>query len=285
MQEYHNPNAPVEALPPGLYIVATPIGCLEDITLRALRLLRACDRIACEDTRVSGKLLRAFAIEKPMMLYHDHNAQQAREKVVAHIEAGEAVALISDAGTPLMADPGFKLVQACYERGLRVTFAPGPTAFVGAVVLSGLPPYPLSFLGFASNASASVCAAWRDVQSTLVFFEAPHKLRATLAAFATRFPNRDVAVVREMTKIFEEVVRGTWVEVTAHFAEHEPRGEIAFVLSPPTERFVDEAWQTELETALKTQSLRDAVDGVTARHNLSRKLVYARALLINTKKV
>lgn len=222
-----------EPLKPGLYITATPIGCLEDITLRGLRVLKSCDAIICEDTRVSFKLLQAYGIQKPLLTYHEHNADKVRPRLIAQLQQGKALALISDAGMPLIADPGFRLVRECYALGLHVTVIPGATAFVTGAVLSGMPTHALTFLGFASRLKDKKLNAWKDADSTLIFFEAPHKLEASIRRLLPFFPDRQVALVREMTKIHEEVVKGTFEEIQAYLSTEEIRGEFVIVLAAP----------------------------------------------------
>lgn len=228
-----------EPLAPGLYIVATPIGCLEDITLRALRTLKTCDTIVCEDTRVSFKLLKAYGIQKPLLTYHEHNADKARPHLIAQLQQGHSLALISDAGMPLIADPGFRLVRDCQLLGLHVTVVPGPTAFVTGAVLSGFPTHALAFLGFASRLKDKRLTAWKEADATLILFEAPHKLEASVRRLAGFFPERRIALVREITKLHEEVVAGTFEEVLAHLAEHTPRGEFVVALAPPEKKKVE----------------------------------------------
>lgn len=268
----------------GLYIVATPIGYLEDITLRAIRVLKECDRIACEDTRVSRKLLTHLQINKPLFVYHDHNEQEGSAKLLHFLRQGEKIALISDAGMPLIADPGFKVVQACYEHNLPVTVVPGPTAFVNAAILSAFPTMQISFLGFASNLGMEQLSLWQSVQSTLVLFEAPHKLVRSLESLQVVFPNRRVAVVREMTKMFEEVIRGEWSLVLEHFTQTAPKGELVIVLSPPETTLVDESqMDAELQQLLHQHSIKDAVQYVAGKYGIARRSVYARALTLAQK--
>lgn len=268
-------------LAPGLYLTATPIGCLEDLSLRALRVLRSCSTIFCEDSRVSRKLLNHYAIETPLEVYQDHNADQVRPHIVRRLQQGEALALISDAGMPLVSDPGFKLVRDCHALGLNVTVVPGASAFLTAGVLSGFPTAPLTFLGFASNLKESFLRTWAGVDSTLVFFEAPHKLLRTLSEFQSLFPGRSVAVLRELTKVFEERVAGTFDEVLQHFEETPPRGECVLVLSPPdSSSSSQEDLVGYLTPLLKSRSLRDAVELTAAHFQTSKKFVYRLALTL-----
>lgn len=220
-------------LDPGLYVTATPIGCLEDITLRALRVLRSCDAILCEDTRVSFKLLHAYGIQKPLLTYHEHNADKVRPDLIARLQRGCALALISDAGTPLIADPGFRLVRDCQMLGLRVTVVPGGTAFVTGALLSGFPTHALAFLGFVSRLKDKKLAAWKEADATLIFFESPHKLEASVHRLRTFFPERRIALVREITKIHEEVIKGTFDEILRHLETERVRGEFVIALAAP----------------------------------------------------
>lgn len=274
-----------KTLEPGLYLTATPIGCLEDITLRALRVLRSCDEIYCEDTRVSRKLLAHYNISTPLATYHDHNADAARPKIIQKLQRGATLALISDAGMPLIADPGFKLVRDCFALGIRVTSIPGASAFLTASSLSGFPTAPLTFLGFASRLNAQALKVWEEVPSTLAFFEAPHKLLETLGLLQTYLPRRKVAILRELTKVFEERITGSYDEVYRHFLENPPRGEIVIVLSPPSAQEAD--WSevvSFLQEFLKQGiSLKNAVEEAAQTFHLSKKSVYQYALQIFKK--
>lgn len=271
------------ALKGGLYIVATPIGNLGDITLRALETLKECVIIACEDTRVSRKLLSAYSIDKPLISYHDHNADQIRPQILEKISQGQAVTLISDAGTPLISDPGYKLVRDCYEAGLPVTFLPGPSAVMASLVLSGMPTDRFLFAGFAQK------KAYADLSSldmTLIFFESAQRLVATLKDMVGAFPNRSLAVVREITKLFEEVRRGTFEDLIQFYEEKgPPKGEIVLVLSPPgDEQVLDLDIDQLLRQALETHSIRDACTLVAGTLGVSRKQIYQRALTLKEKK-
>lgn len=217
-----------------LYLVPTPVGNLEDITLRALRVLKEADLILAEDTRTSGMLLKHFDIKARLCSHHKFNEHQTSEAFAARIEAGENMALISDAGTPGISDPGFMLVRACAARGVKVVCLPGPTAFVPALVASGLPCERFTFEGFLpqKKGRASRLEALQHEERTMIFYESPHRICKTLAAFAEVFgQERQMAACREISKIHEEIVRGTIEEVSAHFAEEEPRGEFVLVVS------------------------------------------------------
>jgi 16S rRNA (cytidine1402-2'-O)-methyltransferase len=266
----------------GLYIVATPIGNLGDITLRALETLKDCDVIACEDTRVSRKLLSAYSIDKPLISYHDHNADQMRPLILDKIASGQAVALISDAGTPLISDPGYKLVRQCYEANLPVTFLPGPSAVIAGLVLSGLPSDRFLFAGFADRKTYPELA---PLNMTLIFFESAKRLEATLKDMLQRFSNREIAVVREITKLFEEVRRGSFEDLIQIYKEKgPPKGEVVLILSPPGAQQASEVDIDQLlGQALETHSIRDACTLVAGTLGLPRKQVYQRALELKKK--
>jgi 16S rRNA (cytidine1402-2'-O)-methyltransferase len=265
------------ALAGGLYIVATPIGNLRDMTLRALETLKGCDVIACEDTRVSRKLLSAYQIDKPLLSYHDHNADQMRPLILEKIAHGQAVALISDAGTPLISDPGYKLVRDAYDVGLPVTVLPGPSAVMAGLVLSGMPTDRFLFAGFADKKAYPELV---PLNLTLVFFESAQRLTATLKDMAPLFSGRTVAVVREITKLFEEVRRGAFDDLISYYEEKgQPKGEVVVVLSPPVAqtaslRDIDQL----LRQALEAHSIRDACTLVAGTLGVPRKKVYQRAL-------
>lgn len=216
-----------------LYLVPTPVGNLEDITLRALRILKEVDVVLAEDTRTSGLLLKHFEIKSRLCSHHKFNEHQTADAFAARMAAGEVMALVSDAGTPGISDPGFMLVRACVERGVEVQCLPGPTAFVPALVASGLPCDRFAFEGFLpqKKGRATRLEQLRSEQRTMVFYESPYRIVKTLAAFAEVFgAERRVAACREISKLHEECVRGTLTEVLAHFSENEPRGEFVLVL-------------------------------------------------------
>lgn len=214
-----------------LYVVSTPIGNLKDISLRALEVLKSVDNILCEDTRVSAKLLQNFDIKTPLMVYNDHNAVHVIPKIVELMSLQrKTFALISDAGTPLVSDPGYKLVNACIENSLPYTVVPGASAVISALVLSGLPSDRFMFAGFAD---ASKFAELSKINSTLIFYEAPGRVVKTLEEMSPVFRNRTVAVVKEITKIYETVIRETFDDVISYFKENTPKGEFVILLSPP----------------------------------------------------
>jgi 16S rRNA (cytidine1402-2'-O)-methyltransferase len=225
-------------LQPALYLVATPIGILADITLRALETLAAADIVACEDTRVSRVLLERYGIRRRTTAYHEHNAVEAGPKLLAALEAGRAVALISDAGTPLVSDPGYRLVGEALERGIRVVPVPGPSAALAALTASGLPSDTFLFAGFLPTRAGQLRSrleSLKAVPATLIFFESPRRLAETLAAMAeTLGEGRQAAVGRELTKTFEEMRTGTLAALAGHYAAADtPKGEIVVCVGPP----------------------------------------------------
>lgn len=217
-----------------LYVVPTPVGNLEDMTFRAIRILKEVDLILAEDTRTSGVLLKHFDIKNAMLSHHKFNEHQTVERIVERIKGGEQVALISDAGTPGISDPGFLIVRECVRNGIEVQCLPGATAFVPALVASGLPDERFCFEGFLPQKKGRVTrlAQLQDEVRTMVFYESPYRLVKTLTQFAEVFgAERKVAVCREISKVHEESVRGTLAEVIAHFQQSEPKGEIVIVLA------------------------------------------------------
>ncbi len=280
-------TVPVAALPSGLYIVATPIGNLEDISLRALATLHGIDRIACEDTRMTGRLLHRYGIATRTTAYHDHNARRVLPGLIKALQNGGSVALVSDAGTPLVSDPGLRLVRAAIAADIPVTTIPGPAAVIAGLTLAGLPVDRFLFAGFLPPRGAarrSELAELAVVPATLVFYEAPHRLAAALADMATVLGPRDAAVARELTKLHEEVRRGTLTDLAAHYAAGDaPRGEIVILIGSPgadTAGIDDDALDEKLRAALAAMSVRDAAASVAAETGLKRRDVYARALAL-----
>ena len=269
-------------LAPGLYIVATPIGNLGDLTPRAAAVLRRADVIAVEDSRVTARLLQHVGSDRPMTPYHDHNAERVRPGLVARM-AQEAVALVSDAGTPLISDPGYKLVRDARAAGHAVTTLPGPSAAVAALTLAGLPTDRFAFWGFLPAKAGARAAALAEAAAfggTLVFYESGPRLGASLAAMAEALGPRDAAVVREISKRFEETVTGTLAELAGRYAEEAPRGEIVVVVGPPGE--AEPAAADEVEAALTEALTRlpagKAAKEVADRLGADRKVLYARAV-------
>jgi 16S rRNA (cytidine1402-2'-O)-methyltransferase len=273
-------------LAPGLYLVATPIGNLGDITLRALQALAGADLIACEDTRVTRKLLDRYAIATPLTPYHDHNAAQVRPGLLRRLAEGAAVALVSDAGTPLISDPGFKLVRAAQEAGHLVTALPGASAVLTALSVAGLPPDQFFFAGFLPPKQAARRARIDELASlpaTLVLFESGPRLAATLADLAAGLGGeREAALCRELTKLHEEIRRGELKTLAEASAGDEPRGEIVIVIAPPAAPLPTGAVESEtlLRNALERLSLKDAVAEVAQLTGRRRRDVYQNALAL-----
>jgi len=265
-------------LAPGLYIVATPIGNLADMTLRALAVLARADVTLCEDTRHSRTLLAHFGITTPTRLYHEHNAARERPRVLADLAAGCRVALISDAGTPLISDPGFKLVRAGLEAGHRVEALPGPSAALTALGVAGLPTDAFLFAGFLPPKSAARrtrIAELKTVPATLVFFEAPSRVGETLADLAAVLGEREAVLARELTKLHEEVLRATLPELAQKLAEAPVKGEVVIVIGPPQAgQITDEEIAALLDAALRQMSLRDAAKVVAEALGVSKTRVY-----------
>ncbi len=271
---------------PGLYIVATPIGNLGDIGARAAKTLAAADVVAAEDTRVTAKLLSHLGLRVPMTPYHDHSDERTRAALVARMES-EVVVLVSDAGTPLISDPGYKLVRDARAAGRHVTTLPGPCAAIAAITLSGLPSDRFLFAGFLPNkakARADTLAEFAGLRATLVFYESGPRLAASLAAMAEGLGDREAAVAREISKMFEECVTGTLSELAARYAEAPPKGEIVVIVGPPGEALAEEADDDTLDAALREamadKPVAQAAKAVAKRFGLDRHAVYARALTL-----
>ena len=272
---------------PGLHIVATPIGNLADITLRALATLAGADLIACEDTRVTRRLLGRYSISTPLTAYHDHNAEATRPKLLRRLGEGAAIALVSDAGTPLVSDPGFKLVRDAEAAGYPVIAVPGASATLAALSVAGLPTDAFLFAGFLPPKQAARrarIAELADIPATLVLFETGPRIAATLADLAAGLGEREAALCRELTKIHEEVRRGDLATLAQHYAAGaaEIRGEIVLVIGPPKPAVRPENGDTDalLRQALARGSLKDAVGEVAHATGHSRRDLYQRALLL-----
>ena len=274
-------------LPAGLYVVATPIGNLADITLRAIAVLAQVDVIYCEDTRHSRTLLAHFSISRPTRPYHEHNAARERPRVLAELAAGKSVGLISDAGTPLISDPGYKLVREAIAAGFPVTAIPGPSAPLAALVSAGLATDAFLFAGFLPprrSARKTRLEELKAVPATLVFFEAPSRLADSLGDIAAVLGDREAAVARELTKLHEEVRRGTPAELSQWAADAVPKGEMVILVGPPREAPVtDEAISARLEPLLAEMSLSDAARMVAQDLGVPRGRVYDLALALQRK--
>jgi 16S rRNA (cytidine1402-2'-O)-methyltransferase len=277
-------------LVPGLYLVATPIGNLADISLRALAVLARADLIAAEDTRHSRKLLSHFGIRGELIPYHDHNTAKERPRLLARIRAGFSVALISDAGTPLISDPGYKLVREALETGLAVTSVPGASAALAALTNAGLPTDTFLFAGFLppkGGQRRKRLDELKPVPATLIFYETASRLAATLADMAEVFATREAALAKELTKLHENVARGTPAELAAMVeASGELKGEFVVLVGPPAPGEVevgDEEILASLKKALKQESFRDAVRSVAEDFKVKRSRVYDLGLALERK--
>jgi 16S rRNA (cytidine1402-2'-O)-methyltransferase len=271
------------SLDSALYLVATPIGNLGDMTLRALWVLHHADAVLCEDTRVGGKLLHLYGLKKPLLSCHDHNEAEREKEVLARLAKGEALALISDAGTPLIADPGYKLARACRAAGYDVVAVPGASALLAALMSAGLPTDKFLFNGFLPNkktARRAALAKLQQTEGTLVFYESPQRLAATLADMSEIMGETcEAAVMREMTKLFEEQRISTLGELAAHYKDSErPKGEIVILLAPQPSPENEADWEAELQKALKNMSLRDATAAISSAFGLKKSVVYQKAL-------
>lgn len=268
---------------PGLYVVATPIGNARDVSLRALDVLDGVDLIAAEDTRVTSKLLAIYGISHPLTAYNDHNAPKERPRLLAKLRDGARIALVSDAGTPLVSDPGYKLVREAVAEGLPVHAIPGPSAPLTGLTLAGLPTDRFLFNGFLPPKSAerrTTLESLKNLRATLIFFEAPQRLAETLADMVAVLGPRPAAVTRELTKLHEEVRRADLKDLAAQYAEEEqPRGEITLLVGPPLDDGPDYAKvEAALDQALPFMPVRAAVDLVSSMLDAPRREVYARAL-------
>lgn len=275
---------PAPALTPGLYVVATPIGNLGDISMRALATLAACDIILAEDTRVTRNLLQHYGIRTPMRAYHEHNARDAEERLISQLKAGERLSLVSDAGTPLVSDPGQGLVSAAIRAGIPVIPIPGASATLTALVAAGLPAERFFFEGFLPPKAGERRRRIREIEAvpaTLVFYEAPHRAAESLADLAEVLGDRPAVLARELTKKFETFRRGTLPSLAAALAaEPQPKGEIVLLVAPPQARteLTDADIDAALALALESHSPRDAAQIVAAELGLPKRRVYARAL-------
>lgn len=273
-----------QVTPAGIYIVSTPIGNLGDITLRALDILRLADLIVCEDTRVSGKLLSHYGIRKPLLSYNDHNAAARRPEIFSAIENGKIVALISDAGTPLISDPGYKLVREAAEKGFYITTIPGASSVLSALCLSALPSDQFFFGGFLPNKIEALkkhLTSLAAIPATLIFFESAKRLEDTLAEMLLCLGNRQAAIVREITKLYEESKRAKLSELFEYIAENgAPKGEVVIVIAPPETKSetTTATIEAQIEELLKSHSAKDTAAIITEQTGKPRKEIYALVL-------
>jgi len=279
-----------EGLVPGLHVTSTPIGHLSDISLRAVNALAAADEILCEDTRVTGKLLQRYGISNRLVPYHDHNAAKLRPRILGELQAGKAMVLVSDAGTPLVSDPGFKLARAVIEAGLPLHVIPGASAPLAALTLSGLPSDRFMFSGFLPEKQGErrrFLTELKAVPATLIFFESPRRIEAALADIAEVLGPRSIAVARELTKLHEEALRGGPVDVAALLAGREAvKGEITLVVAPPGEAAPPEPEEIDaaLREAASTMPAGRAAAEVAHRFGIAKKELYERLLVLKDKK-
>ncbi len=282
-------TTPKVTLRSGLYLVATPIGNMGDLSLRALEILHSATIIACEDTRVTGKLLSRHAIDTGMKAYHEHNAERARPGLLRILEEGGAVALVSDAGTPAISDPGFRLVNDCIEHGYVVTAAPGANAAITGLILSGLPTDRFLFAGFLSNKTvqrSKELSELSSVPATLIFYESAKRLAASMGDMAEQLGDRPAAIARELTKLHEEIRRGTLAELAAHYqAAGAPKGEVVIVIGPPLKAIPlsENEMDTLITHRLENKSVRDAAAELASETGLPKRQIYARALELSKK--
>lgn len=268
----------------GLYLISTPIGNLQDISQRALDVLNEAPIVACEDTRMTKKLfsLLGLPLYKKFITYQDHNEEQQAQQLIDMINEGNVMALVSDAGAPLISDPGYKLVSKCREQGVYVTAVPGACAVITALQLSGLPTNRFLFAGFIPNkdkARADLFNELKNINSTLIFYETAPRLLKTLEQAAEIFGGRKISVIRELTKMYEEVQTGSFAEVSAHFTENEPKGEFVFIVAPPEEpQYTIADVREPLAKRLQETSLKSAVKELSEQFGLNKNEVYALAL-------
>ncbi|HEX3429982.1 MAG TPA: 16S rRNA (cytidine(1402)-2'-O)-methyltransferase [Rhizomicrobium sp.] len=269
-------------LQPGLFVTATPVGNARDIGLRALDVLQACDAILAEDTRTTAKLLAIHGISRPLISYNDHNALRVRPQLLKRLERGDRLALVSDAGTPLISDPGYKLVREAIASGLQIHVVPGASAAIAALVVSGLPTNRFLFVGFlppTQDARRRALEGLKALPCTLIFFEAPQRLKQCLQDMHGVFHERDAVVARELTKLHEDVRRGNLQSLADFYEKNPPRGEVTIVIGPSKTEEPDFTKADELlRRATAFMPLRAAVDLVSEALNLRRKALYARAL-------
>ena len=274
-----------EKLAPGLYVTATPIGHLGDVTLRALATMAAVDILLCEDTRTTAKLLERYGIRTRLMAYHEHNAAKVRPAILRALGEGQSIALVSDAGMPLVSDPGYRLVADCVANEIPVTAIPGASAVLTALALSGLPTDRFTFLGFLpakSGERKKLLTEFMNVKATLITFESPHRIVDALVDVAGVMNNARVAVTRELTKLHEEVLRGTAAEVHEILSTRPSvKGEITLVIAPPeqnTSQASDEDIESAIDDALKSMPAAKAASDIAKRFDLAKKDIYARIL-------
>ena len=268
----------------GIYLVATPIGNISDITLRALEVLKNANIIACEDTRVTKKLFSLLAIsttDKTFIPMHDHNEDEISQRLIDSAKQGHVIAYVSDAGSPLISDPGYKLSKKCREQNIYLTTIPGACAAICAIQLSGLPSNSFTFIGFIPNkdkARQDLFNKYKNHDSTIIFYETANRLTKTLEAINSIFGNREIAVAREITKLYEECLSGSAIDLLKHYNENKPKGEIVLMIAPSTEEEHSLDYTDELKNELKKSTLKTAVKVIVEKYNLNKNEVYQKAL-------
>lgn len=276
-------------LEPGLYVAATPIGNLKDVTQRVVETLKAADRILCEDTRQTAKLCAAYGIKTPRAAYNEHNAARVEEEIISALKDGAAICLVSDAGTPLISDPGYRLVRAARAAGVRVAPLPGPSAVVAALSASGAPTDRFLFAGFPpakADARATFFRSLSAIDATLVFYEGPSRLAESLAAMATAFGPRRAVVARELTKIYEEFEEDALAALADKYAARPPKGEIVVIVHPPEAAPAASAADVDrfLSSALASMSVKDAAAAAADALKIPKKTAYERAIALKASK-
>ncbi len=284
------PDCKTQHNPPGLYLIATPIGNLGDITVRALDILQLADTIICEDKRVTSKLLSSYGLKKPLLTYHDHSTEKDRTHIIDLIQSDKIIALVSDAGMPMISDPGYKLIQSCVQKNLHITSLPGANAPLTALQLSGLPSENFTFIGFLPNktsARQNTLNQWQSSPATLIAFESPKRLAASLQDILTTLGDRQIAVARELTKRYEDLQRGTASTLIEHYKNiPTPKGEIVLVIAPqtaPPEPDQDTI-KADLKTALKTMKTKEASKSIATKYDLPPAELYNLALTLKDEK-
>lgn len=259
--------------------MGTPIGNLEDITLRALYTLKKADKIICEDTRVTGKLLKAYGIQKPTIAFHEHSSSKVLDSILNDLQKGLLLAFVSDAGMPLISDPGFDLVKLCQAHEIYYTTIPGPTAFVSALVLSGFPSHHFNFLGYfreKTKERKGIMDLQQDFPGTSIFYETPHRLLKTLQYLEENYGDMDICVAREITKRFETVHKGTPQSLKLHFEENPPKGEMVLLMAPSPSKAIN--FEEDLKKALLVMGVKDAVQHIAELYPVPKKTIYQKAL-------
>ena len=275
----------------GIYLVATPIGNIGDITIRALDVLKSADIIACEDTRVTKKLFTLLGLnksDKEFFVMHDHNEEETSQKLIDFAVSGKVVAYVSDAGSPLISDPGYKLVKHCRSQNVYFTTIPGACAAICSLQLSGLPSNKFMFAGFIPNkekARKEALSQYKNLDATLIFYETANRLLKTLSVISEIFGDREIAVAREISKLYEECKSGTALELISYYTDNQPKGEIVLLISPVVAKdIVVEDYISELKKELENNKLRTAVDNIVSKYDLNKKEVYQKALELKDAK-